>query len=63
MLFPVQVHRGIKGVVRDVEGTALPNATVTVEGIRHDVKTGKILYFSSGFQENAAPEMLIRNWT
>lgn len=45
MLFPVQVHRGIKGVVRDVEGTALPNATVTVEGIRHDVKTGKILYF------------------
>uniref|UniRef100_A0A671YJZ1 AE binding protein 1a n=1 Tax=Sparus aurata TaxID=8175 RepID=A0A671YJZ1_SPAAU len=37
--FIEQVHRGIKGVVRDVEGTALPNATVTVEGIRHDVKT------------------------
>lgn len=38
--FLVQVHRGIKGIVRDVEGNPLPNATITVEGIRHDVRTG-----------------------
>ncbi|XP_077478609.1 adipocyte enhancer-binding protein 1 isoform X2 [Stigmatopora argus] len=37
--FVEQVHRGIKGVVKDTEGNALANATISVEGIRHDVIT------------------------
>ncbi|KAG1971328.1 adipocyte enhancer-binding protein 1 isoform X1 [Pimephales promelas] len=39
LAFIEQVHRGIKGVVRDVGGNLLANATVSVEGIKHDVKT------------------------
>uniref|UniRef100_A0A4W5MGQ4 AE binding protein 1a n=1 Tax=Hucho hucho TaxID=62062 RepID=A0A4W5MGQ4_9TELE len=39
--FIEQVHRGIKGIVRDMEGKPLANATISVDGVKHDVKTGK----------------------
>lgn len=41
LTFMTQVHRGIKGVVRDKEGNPIPNATVSVEEINHDVRTGE----------------------
>lgn len=39
----MQVHRGIKGIVKDVDGHPLANATISVEGIRHDVRTGRFV--------------------
>lgn len=38
---PKQVHRGIKGVVKDVDGNGIKGATISVKGIRKDVTTGK----------------------
>lgn len=38
---PEQVHRGIKGVVKDVDGNGIKGATISVRGIRKDVTTGK----------------------
>ncbi|XP_048843985.1 inactive carboxypeptidase-like protein X2 isoform X2 [Brienomyrus brachyistius] len=39
LVFMEQVHRGIKGVVRDTQGRGVANAVVSVEGINHDVRT------------------------
>ncbi|XP_053797828.1 probable carboxypeptidase X1 isoform X1 [Vidua chalybeata] len=40
LLFMEQVHRGIKGVVRDSDTEqGIPNAIISVDGINHDVRT------------------------
>ncbi|XP_077638674.1 putative carboxypeptidase X1 [Lonchura striata] len=40
LLFMEQVHRGIKGVVRDGDTEqGIPNAIISVDGINHDVRT------------------------
>lgn len=41
MSFLNQVHRGIKGVVKDTDGNGIKGATISVRGIRKDVTTGK----------------------
>ncbi|XP_067389491.1 inactive carboxypeptidase-like protein X2 isoform X2 [Emydura macquarii macquarii] len=39
IVFMEQVHRGIKGMVRDVSGKGIPNAIISVEGVNHDIRT------------------------
>ncbi|KAK2099128.1 Inactive carboxypeptidase-like protein X2 [Saguinus oedipus] len=39
IVFMEQVHRGIKGLVRDSHGKGIPNAVISVEGVNHDVRT------------------------
>uniref|UniRef100_A0AAQ5XBS4 FZ domain-containing protein n=1 Tax=Amphiprion ocellaris TaxID=80972 RepID=A0AAQ5XBS4_AMPOC len=39
--FLESVHRGIKGVVKDVDGVGIKGATISVKGIRKDVTTAE----------------------
>lgn len=49
MVLPVQVHRGIKGVVKDTDGNGIKGASISIRGIRKDVTTGKHILPASTF--------------
>ncbi|XP_023389533.1 inactive carboxypeptidase-like protein X2, partial [Pteropus vampyrus] len=39
IVFMEQVHRGIKGIVKDLHGKGIPGAVIAVEGVSHDIRT------------------------
>uniref|UniRef100_A0A8C9G3D0 Carboxypeptidase X, M14 family member 2 n=1 Tax=Pavo cristatus TaxID=9049 RepID=A0A8C9G3D0_PAVCR len=39
IVFMEQVHRGIKGIVKDIHGRGIPHAIISVEGVNHDIRT------------------------
>lgn len=46
--FYCQVHRGIKGVVRDKDTEAgIPDAIIKVDDIDHHIRSGTILHLTS----------------
>ncbi|KAF7239271.1 Inactive carboxypeptidase-like protein X2 [Varanus komodoensis] len=45
IVFMEQVHRGIKGLVRDLHGRGIPNAIISVEGVNHDIRTDYDLFW------------------
>lgn len=44
--FSKQVHRGIKGIVKDGNGNGIKDATISIRGVRKDVTTGIHNYVS-----------------